>query len=185
MSKHPLSQSGEQKNDERLTGVWYQETEDGVVYIHVASTKDGKMEGVSVDPNGNRGMKMMFCEGFTSQLGQQRFLNISQCARIWPAVEENEVKKESDLKDFYLIIRYEISDAGEFTYVGISGKYVEESIKAGRLEGSFEGFAVRITASTPDLVKFIEESDPDKLFYKPKEKDMDQYTFRKMVIPSN
>jgi len=185
ISKHPLSQPGEQKNDERLTGVWYQETEDGPVYIHVAKTNTGRMDGVMVEHkvNGLRGMGMDVCRGFTTQLDQQRFLNISQCANIWSTESEFGIKKQSDEEAPYLIVLYEINSAGELAFNGISVEYVIKSIKNGRLEGSNDD-GVKITASTPDLIQFIEESDPDRLYFKSKDESKRSNTFRKMIPPS-
>ena len=84
VSKHPLYPSDESKSDDRLTGVWYAETEDGGIYIHVAKNHAGRLDGVSVEHNinGMRGLGMDVCRGFTTRLDQQRFLNISQYANI-------------------------------------------------------------------------------------------------------
>jgi len=184
VSKHPLSQPGEHQNDERLAGVWYQETVDGSVYIHVAKTNTGRMDGVLVEHkvNGLRGLGMDVCRGLTTRLDQQRFLNISQCANIWSTESEFGLKKQSNEEAPYLIVLYEINDAGELTYKGISAEYVIESIQAGRLEGSTND-GVKITASTPDLIQFIEKSDPDRLYFKTKEEGKRSFTFRKMVVP--
>jgi len=186
ISKHPLSPPGEQKNDERLTGVWYQETEDGGVFIHVAQTNTERLDGVMIEHNvtGIHGLGMDVCRGFTTQLDQRRFLNISQCANIWSTASEFGMKKASDEEAPYLIVLYELNSAGELTFSGISVEYVIESIEQGRLEGSVED-GVKITASTADLVKFIEESDPDRLYFKPKDPNKRSFTFRKIIIPSN
>lgn len=156
-SENPLSQPGEYENDSRLTGTWFTQNKDGRGYIHISRSKeDGWVDIASVGFDEVRGLDVDFCKGFTTPLENGKFLNI-QC-RV------NLEKEPSEKYSEFQILKYEVTSGNELQLMAWNSDYVQESIKKGRIKGRQNKFYMTISESTPNLIRFIQESDLDQLF---------------------
>ena len=156
-SETPLSRPGEFKNDSRLSGTWFTQNKDGTGYIHISSSKkDGWIDIATVAFDDKKGLDVDFCKGFTTPLKNGKFLNV----RCRSNLEEELSEKYSE----YQILDYDISSENELRLRGWNGNYVQKNIKEGHIKGRKVKYFTTITDSTPNLVKFIEKSDIDRLF---------------------
>ena len=115
VSKYPLSQPGEQPNDERLSGVWLAmdertgavANEDGESwFFHISKDKEGWLEGVAVSPQDKDGLVLYTFEAFTSSISGHHFLNIRKLTHFEKGVTGS--RSEPDPKEGrYYIFLYE------------------------------------------------------------------------------
>jgi len=156
-SENPLSQPGEYENDPRLTGTWFIQNKDGSGYIHISRGKeDGWMDIATIGFEDVRGLDVDFCKGFATHLKNGKFLNV-QC-------RSNLEKEPGDKYSDFQILNYDISNENELRLMALNGNYVQKNIKEGHLKGRMFKYSIKITASTQNLVKFIQKSDIDQLF---------------------
>ncbi len=193
-SKFPLSQPGEQANDERLLGVWLflgektSETpkeDDGRIFIHISKDKEGWLEGVLVGPKGDDGgLGLITFQALTTQIGENHFVNIRNYRDFKKGATGPPGQPEPE-GGLYWIVFYEISEEGRLFLREMNYEYVKKSIKAGRVEGSEakEEFSITLTGNPENLIQFIKESDMDKLFQESKQFPAGKFLWKKLIAP--
>lgn len=165
---HPLSQPGEEPNDERLAGVWYLDDDGHHNYLHISKDQKGWLDVILIGHNksGESGeLNAMLCEMFTSTVPPYRFMNIRNCRmrdRDRPKALD-EVKPDDEK---YWIFGYEITEAGELMFKGFKTSAITQGVESGELAGTKinEQSVITITADSASLQKFIQQADPAKLF---------------------
>lgn len=165
--KHPLSQPGAQANDARLEGVWFMDDDDARSYIHISKDQEGWLDVVLVghNKNGEGNLNTMFCEMFTSAVAPYHFMNLRNC-RSWDRKNPKSLEEVQPTEEKYWIFLYTFTDAGELTFKELKATYLKKSIGARRLEGFKvkDKSVITITADSQSLARFIQDSDPEKIF---------------------
>ena len=166
-SPFPLSQPGEQENDERLSGVWTYQGKYDQVFYHISKEKEGWLEGVLVSSNHDGGLGLVTFQALTTQIGEDHFVNIRNYRRFKKSATGPPEKPVPE-GGLYWIFIYEISGEGILYLRFMDYEYVEASVKAGRIEGNKEegeyNGRIVFTGNPENLIQFIKESDLDKLF---------------------
>jgi hypothetical protein len=156
-SIHPISDAAQAAPDPALYGVWHGRFDGDEIYLHVGPAERGMTRAVMVEHKGKDGaIKIERYVAFPTQLGKLAMLNVK-------AVDD------PDRDRGYTLFRYQAEKKKLTLWMTAYGA-VREDIKAGRLAGKAEdkpyGDTV-ITASGEQLGKYLQESDPKRLFDKP------------------
>jgi hypothetical protein len=158
LSEFPLSQSGEYEPDQRLVGIWQFETDEKDSYFHFSKERDGwsDMVAVSYDPQGKMGYAAF--KVFTTTIDSNRYMNIKIIN--FGALEMGETPS-------YILAKYEIVGNDQLFIQLLSPEEVAQGIEDGVLQGEIKDKKdneIYITDSSENLIRFIKNSDIDKLF---------------------
>ena len=182
-SQFPLSQPGEQPNDERLSGVWtVQEKDDPPFFIHISREKEGWLEGVMVGSD-DGGLGLSTFQALTTQIGESHFLSIRNL-RDFNEGATGPPEKPAPEGGLYWIFIYEISGEGALHLRFIDYDYVKAGIEAGRVEGSKakDESIITLTDNSENLSQFIKDSDLEKLF-PASQRIPGENSFLKLIVP--
>lgn len=158
---NPLPDPAAPVRDAALAGTWsgMLDGDSHPCYVHIAIMKSGQVSLLIVGTDETEGHTPILFEGFVSKLGASSYLSL-----------RNKIYKDpigSDAHDFsprYTIARYEVSPDGRLTLSYLDSDFAYKAVEAGLLEGKKED-GVTITASSEALAKFLQQTDPAKLFW--------------------
>lgn len=156
-SIHPISDAAQAAPDPALYGVWHGRFDGDEMYLHVGPAERGMTRAVMVEHKAKDGsIKVERYVAFPTQLGKLAMLNVK-------AVDD------PDRDRGYSLFRYQV-EKKKLTLWMTSYAAVREDIKAGKLAGKAEdkpyGDTV-ITAPGGELAKYLQDSDPKRLFDRP------------------
>jgi hypothetical protein len=156
--QHPLSDPATAKVDTKLVGNWRGTAGGHPVFMHVYGKDGGHIDLVLVADDGDKGATLLAFEGFTTELGNRRFLNLrSKTAKgPWDAGWA--------LSEHYALGRYAIDAKGALTLWQLSDDVVKEAVKAGKLKGTEKDDEITIGEETAKLAELFAKAESDKLF---------------------
>ena len=158
MSQFPLSQPSGNEPDERLVGIWLFKADEKESYFHFSKQRDGVSDMVSVSYDADGRMSYGMFEVFTTPVGTSQFMNIK--------IIKVGLLEMGDTPP-YLLAKYEVDDSGKLYIQLLSPEEVAQGIDDGILKGEIKDKKdneIYITDSSENLIRFIENSDIDKLF---------------------
>lgn len=154
-SVHPASDPAQATPDPVLYGVWRGTFEGDEVYVHVGPGERGMTKATMVTHEKKGALKTERYLAFPTRLGKLDLLNVRQ------------VDEGGDLRG-YVLFRYQASGR-KLTLWMLSYGAVREDIKAGKLKGTAEDGPygeTLVTASSPELAAYLQESEQARLFDK-------------------
>jgi len=156
-SVHPIADPAAAVPDPALFGAWHGTFDEDEMYLHVGPADHGMTKAVTVEHKKKDGdIKVEHYLAFPTKLGKLGFLNVH------PA---GDVERERG----YVLFRYAV-EKKKLTLWMLSYAAARQDIKAGKLAGIAEDGPygeTRITASSEALAKYLQDSDPARLFDKP------------------
>ncbi len=160
-SKHPLSQPGEFPNDNRLTGAWFMGGEEGHMVLHISVPKKGLLDLIVVSQEHKGGGEAIQYKVHTTPVGDNHFMNIN--------IVGKDEQKGLGPEARYLIAYYKIRDDKELEFHFMEMKKVTQDVQDEKVKGfvkeqQFMGKPAIITASSKELVEYIQQSDLTTLF---------------------
>lgn len=155
-SVHPVSDPAGAAHDPALSGTWHGVFDGDAIYLHVGRAEHGMTRAVTVEhERKDGGIKVERYVAFASRLDKLALLNVRPVDGGGTAG--------------YSLFKYE-TGKDRLTLWLTSFAAVREDIKAGKLAGKAEdkpyGDTV-ITAPGGALAKYLQESDPQRLFDRP------------------
>lgn len=156
-SIHPVSDPAGAVADPALHGTWHGTFDGDEIYLHVGPAARGMTQAVMVEHKEKGGeLKVERYVAFPSRLDKLAMLNVRR-------VDE----PDTDLG--YTLFKYEVHKK-KLTLWMTSYGAVRDDIKAGKLAGRAQDGPfgeTLITASSEELAKYLQHSDPKRLFDKP------------------
>jgi hypothetical protein len=154
---HPLSDPKTAKVDAKLVGSWRGTKEGDVVFFHVMEKEAGLIDAVLVGTDSKKGAIVITLEGFTTELGGKKYLNLR------PKTAKTEYGEGWNVSDRYLFVLYSVAN-GALSLSMMDDDIVKAAVTAGKLEGEVKDGDVVLTSDTPKLAEFVKGADSAKLF---------------------
>ena len=154
-SVHPISDPATAGHDPAVFGVWHGSFDGDEMYLHVGPGERGMTKAVQVEHKQKGDINTERYFAFPTRLGKLAMLNVHRV--------------DEERHSAYTLFRYQ-ADKKKLTLWILSYAAAREDIKAGKLKGKVEDGPfgeTRITASSEELVKYLQEGDPKRLFDKP------------------
>ncbi|MEN8213784.1 MAG: hypothetical protein ABFR19_05410 [Pseudomonadota bacterium] len=151
-SKNPLTGFDRDAIDASLYGSWFWKDDDETGYLHFGREgESGMLQLMMVELNSNGKISVTQLLGHTSQLGENRYLNLKF------------VPPEDGISE-YIILKYEISDKGlglAFMDPSVVEKAIEDKVLAGSLKRDGPFSSVHLSDMPEKLQLFVSRHDKE------------------------
>lgn len=154
---NPLSDPAGAKIDAKLVGDYRGAIDGHPVFVHVYGGENGLIDLVLVGDDDKKGAMLLTFQGFTTELGTRKFLNLkpTMAKDFWGADFATGPK--------WLFARYTV-DAKGLTLWQMKDDAVKDLVKAGTIKGTVDDDDVVISSDTKTLAEWLGKPDTDKLF---------------------
>ncbi len=149
-SKNPLAAFDRDAMDASVYGTWFWRDNEETGYLHFGQEKESgllKLMMIELNSSGKIGVTQM--QGHTSQLGDNRYLNLKF------------VPPEDGISE-YIFMKYKISEKGlgvAFMDPSLIEKAVTDSVLAGRVEKEGYVSSVHLSDTSKKLQQFVRENE--------------------------
>lgn len=158
-STYPLSDAAAAKVDSKLVGMWRGQKDGDVVFLHVTGKDKGLIDLTLLGTDTKKGSVVLTFEGFTSELGGKKYLNLRpKTAKGGPWEDTWDVRPQ------YIFAHYELKGGGVTLSLMRDAPLVKEAVTGGKLAGKIEGDNVVLSEETPKLAAWVQAADHAKLF---------------------
>jgi hypothetical protein len=158
--KESLSPIEEAKVDKRLKGVWVEEQEDNIVYLHIYSRKSGIADFILLGKDSDEKAGIMEYEMFPTKIGNSDFMNLKMVTSKSYGKKDKRV-----LSKTYILAKYKIENNILTIWYADKDK-IAESIKRKYIKGKTAKDKVTVTDSRENIFKFFDLVKEEKIFEK-------------------
>jgi hypothetical protein len=156
-SDNPLSDPAKAKIDPKLVGRWSGVKDKEPVFFQVSEKANGLFDAVMVAQDEKKGAVVLTFEGFSTELGGKRYLNLK------PKVAKDDYGENWDVKPHYLFVLYSVAN-GALSLSLMDEDLMKAAVAGGKLKGRLDGDDLFLTEETPKLAEFVSKADSAKLF---------------------